>query len=141
MQNSEFRHCVVWPRWSGCRNALHLRLTKRALSAFCILNSALLCASVSFAQTPAPPRDRTPASQVAQPPKATAIIRGQVVAADTGRPLRRARITIQSAELGQDGRKVTSTDLSGRFEFTLRSPTPTGPDTSLPKTPVVMLQT
>jgi protocatechuate 3,4-dioxygenase beta subunit len=41
-----------------------------------------------------------------------------VVAADTGRPLRRARITIQAAELGQDGRKVTSTDLSGRFEFT-----------------------
>jgi hypothetical protein len=45
----------------------------------------------------------------------TAILRGRVVTADTGRPLRRARITTVAAELGQDSRKSTSTSLDGRY--------------------------
>jgi hypothetical protein len=113
MQNSEFRHRVA-VRQGERRRDSHRAIAVRILSAFCILNSAFLCA----AQTSQPPRDRTAASPASQPPKATAIIRGQIVAADTGRPLRRARVTIQSAELGQEGRKATSTDLNGRFEFT-----------------------
>jgi len=59
----------------------------------------------------APPRDTRPATQ-----SGTAIIRGRVVAADTGRPLRRARITLSGPELGREGRS-TSTNLDGRYEM------------------------
>ena len=60
---------------------------------------------------PLPPRD------TAAEKKGTAVIRGKIVAADTGRPLRRARITVSSSELGPNTSKSTSTDLSGRFEI------------------------
>jgi len=58
----------------------------------------------------APPRD-------ARPPAATgtAVIRGRVFAADTGRPLRRARITVNAPELGPEPRQ-TSTNAEGRYE-------------------------
>ena len=58
-----------------------------------------------------PPRDARPAAQAG-----TAIVRGRVVAADTGKPLRRARITLSGAELGREGRS-TSTSLDGRYEI------------------------
>jgi hypothetical protein len=63
------------------------------------------------AQRPAPPRDATPEK------KGTAVIRGRVVAAGTGRPLRRARISVSSPELGQAASRTTSTDLAGNFEI------------------------
>ena len=59
----------------------------------------------------APPRDARPAAQAG-----TAVVRGRVVAADTGKPLRRARVTLSGAELGREGRS-TSTSLDGRFEI------------------------
>ncbi|MEO6236427.1 MAG: carboxypeptidase-like regulatory domain-containing protein [Vicinamibacterales bacterium] len=62
-------------------------------------------------QRPAPPRDATPEK------KGTAVIRGRVSVAGTGRPLRRARISISSAELGQAASRTTSTDLAGKFEI------------------------
>ena len=58
-----------------------------------------------------PPRDARPATQAG-----AAIVRGRVTAADTGRPLRRARITLSGAELGREGRS-TSTSLDGRYEM------------------------
>ncbi len=63
------------------------------------------------AQRPAQPRD------IAAERKGTAVMRGRVVAADTGRPLRRARISLSSPELGQAGTRTTSTDQAGRFEI------------------------
>ena len=58
-----------------------------------------------------PPRDaRVPAQT------GTAVIRGRVFAADSGRPLRRARITVTAAELGPDNR-TTSTNAEGRYEI------------------------
>ena len=59
-----------------------------------------------------PPRDGA-----AQPQTGTATLRGRVVAADSGRPLRRARITLTAEGLGPEGRRTTSTNLEGRFEF------------------------
>ncbi len=59
-----------------------------------------------------PPRDATPSA-----PRGTAVIRGRVVAGDTGRPLRRARITLSSAELGPEARRTVSTNLDGVFEI------------------------
>jgi protocatechuate 3,4-dioxygenase beta subunit len=88
-----------------------------------VLLSAIVIAATrgSFAQPPVPgppaggsqPRDQRPVSAQA----GTAIVRGRVVAADTGRPLRRARITLNAPELGRDGR-TTSTNLDGRYEIT-----------------------
>ena len=60
----------------------------------------------------APPRDRQPEAQTG-----SAVIRGRVAAADSGRPLRRARITLSAPELGRD-RRTTSTGLDGRYEIT-----------------------
>ena len=48
-----------------------------------------------------------------EPPKGTAVIKGSVVAAGTGSPLRRAQVTARSME-GRGG-GVTSTDSEGRF--------------------------
>ena len=71
----------------------------------------LLTASGAAAQPPQrPPRDR-PAAQTG-----TAVIRGRVVAADTGKPLRRACITAAAPELGGEPR-TASTGMDGRYEI------------------------
>ena len=58
----------------------------------------------------APPRDAQP-----QPQTGTAVIKGRITAADTGRPLRRARVTASAPELGRN--RDVSTDVNGRYEF------------------------
>ena len=76
---------------------------------------ACVCASIA-AQTPAqqPPRD-TSAQQKngALPPGGG--ISGRVVAADNGRPLKRARVAITAAEL--PGGRATQTDDSGLYDL------------------------
>lgn len=73
-------------------------------------------AAAQPSQAPPPPRqptrDQTPAAQTG-----TAVIRGRVVDSDTGRPLRRARISVNAPELGRDPRN-TSTGVDGRYELT-----------------------
>jgi hypothetical protein len=59
-----------------------------------------------------PPRDGRGAPQAI----GTSVIRGRVFAADTKRPLRRARITVNAPGLGGEGR-TTSTDADGRYEI------------------------
>jgi hypothetical protein len=59
----------------------------------------------------APPRDRPTVAT------GTAVIRGRILAVDTGRPLRRARVTASAPELGGDQRS-TSTGMDGRYELT-----------------------
>jgi hypothetical protein len=58
-----------------------------------------------------PPRDARSPVQAG-----TAVIRGRVLAGDSGKPLRRARITLTGPELGREGRS-TSTSLDGRYEI------------------------
>jgi protocatechuate 3,4-dioxygenase beta subunit len=60
-----------------------------------------------------PPRDARPAAPTAT---GTAAIRGRVFAADSGRPLRRARIQINGPGLPGNG-QTTSTDADGRYEI------------------------
>jgi protocatechuate 3,4-dioxygenase beta subunit len=48
-------------------------------------------------------------------PRGTAILRGQIVAADNGTPIRRAPVRVSSAD-ARDGR-VATTDAQGRFEI------------------------
>src|SRR5262249_50535208 len=62
-------------------------------------------------QPQTPPRDN---AQSAQPP-ATAIIRGHVVAAENGQPLRKAQVRIFSPELREN--RMATTDGDGKYEF------------------------
>jgi protocatechuate 3,4-dioxygenase beta subunit len=68
----------------------------------------LLTSTAAFGQT-AMPRDPAAAQ------KGTAVIRGHVTAADTGRPLRRARVTVAGIGLGSSGQKSTSTGADGSY--------------------------
>src|SRR6185436_12085225 len=62
---------------------------------------------------PLPPRD---AGQAPRTATGTAAIRGRVFAADSGRPLRRARVQIGGPGLPNNG-QTTSTDAEGRYEI------------------------
>ena len=65
--------------------------------------------SVVLPQTQAPPRDARPAEK-----KGTGIIKGRVVTADGGRPLRRVQVTVSSPDLSEARNVSTSTQ--GGFE-------------------------
>jgi hypothetical protein len=72
--------------------------------------------AIAPAQPPMP--QRTPPRAVRpgeDPQKGTSIVRGYVVAADTGTPLRRALVNVRSAD-GRSGGMAT-TDAQGRFEI------------------------
>jgi hypothetical protein len=56
-----------------------------------------------------PPRDPREA------PTGTSVIRGRIVAADTGSPIRRVQVRAFSGEMRES--RATSTDAQGRFEF------------------------
>jgi len=67
-------------------------------------------AGVQGVAPPMPPRDPT------QPAKTgTATLRGHVVAADNGQPLRKAQVRIMAPELREN--RLTSTDADGKYEF------------------------
>ena len=84
------------------------------------LRLALLIVLVSgplFAQRPGqvtPPRDRVPQA-AEETPRGTAVIRGVVVAADTGTPIRRAQV--RASAPGARSSRLATTDAQGRFEF------------------------
>jgi len=98
-----------------------------------LLTSILLaCATVAFAQVtgvgagqperqlPPGPAGRGQRPMRAQPtrtdaPRGTAIIRGQIIAADNGTPIRRAQVRITSPEVRES--RVAATDAQGRFEI------------------------
>src|SRR5262245_4302549 len=74
------------------------------------------CAMAARAQQPSqqPPRD-TSARPATTATTGTGRIGGHVVAADTGRPIKRARVFLSAAELG--GGRGVLTDDNGAFEF------------------------
>lgn len=65
------------------------------------------------AVTPGPPQRPAPSSQEAA---GTAVIRGRVTAADTGRPLRRARVTVSGQTTTTAAPRATSTNVRGEYE-------------------------
>ncbi len=86
----------------------------------------LLCASIAAGQTTAAPGEarppaggaRTPARAGRVDPQAaqgTAVLRGQVVAADTGTPIRRAQVRVSAQNVREA--RITITDGQGRFEI------------------------
>src|SRR5262249_13714008 len=63
-----------------------------------------------------PPQTQTPPRDNAQPvPPATAIIRGHVVGAENGQPLRKAQVRIMSGELREN--RLATTDADRKYEF------------------------
>ena len=80
--------------------------------AFIIISSLILAGTVATAQVPA--RDQPPT-----PRSGTGVIRGRVVRADTGEPLRRVEVRVDERST-QDlsGPAATMTDADGRYELT-----------------------
>ena len=62
-----------------------------------------------------PPVGVPPRDQMAAPATGTSRIRGRVVAADTGRPLRRALVRLSSPAVRES--RTTNTDQNGQYEF------------------------
>lgn len=95
------------------------RLHPMSRGAYGLLVAILMSAALASAQTAQLPQPRTGPARDAAPAalRGTAVIRGRVVAADTGRPLRRARVTLSAPELGPEGRRTTSTNPDGLFEI------------------------
>jgi len=77
----------------------------------------LLAASLSFSQPPPQPSPFQPAPRDNAQPQATgtATIRGHVVAADSGQPLRKAQVRIFSPELREN--RLATADGDGKYEF------------------------
>jgi hypothetical protein len=79
-----------------------------------------MAAAIGSAQSPrpgqAPPRDTPsrPTTQTPSTPVTTARVTGRVVAADTGRPISRARVALSGPALPEG--RATLTDAEGRFE-------------------------
>jgi hypothetical protein len=88
------------------------------------MSAILLLTLWAAAQAPQPPVPPPPPTQVRPAPRdqrlpaqtGTSVIRGRVLAGDTGRPLRRAVITVTSPALGTENR-TASTGLDGRYEI------------------------
>jgi hypothetical protein len=77
--------------------------------------------SGAYSQTPPPTQAKpgapqAPARDTKAPKAATGVIRGRVVAADNGAPLRRARLVLSAP--GQQKTSSATADLQGRYEFT-----------------------
>ena len=84
------------------------------------MGSAVLWSITLAAQAPPGPDPGRPAARSRRPAPAsavvgTAVVRGRVVSADTGLPLRRAKVSLRDAREPQ-GRSVT-TDAAGAFAF------------------------
>ncbi len=65
--------------------------------------------TVNITGAPIPPRDNIPRKT------GTAVLRGRVVAADNGQPLRKAQVRIMSPELREN--RLATTDADGKYEF------------------------
>lgn len=83
-----------------------------------MMMAAALVLAVTLAQATAPgmpPQLSVPSGAADDMnPKGTAVIKGRITAADTGRPLRRARITVTGAPLFTP--QATSTNVRGEYE-------------------------
>jgi protocatechuate 3,4-dioxygenase beta subunit len=82
----------------------------RAITVVLALFSLTIASGIAQQQAPSPPRDAARAQ-----PQGTAVIAGRVVTADTGRPVKRARVIVTAG--GRQSR-ATTTDEQGRFRVT-----------------------
>jgi hypothetical protein len=87
-----------------------------ALASFALAGSTLADAQGPFQNPPFPgPGGRGFQRDVRQQPTGTSAIRGRVIAADTGNPIRRAQVRALSSEARTS--RLTTSDGEGRYEF------------------------
>jgi len=93
-----------------------------ALAATLVLAAAVASAQQIQIQVPPPPPPPPPGMAAGMPPArdnstkpGTSVIKGRIVAADSGQPLRKVFIRVSAPEL-REGR-VTTTDADGRYEI------------------------
>src|SRR5262245_46779558 len=96
-------------------------IVKRQILAVCLV---LIVAAAAFAQGP-PAAPAGPAGRGQRPtravparadaPRGTAVLRGQIVTADNGTPIRRAQVRVVSPDARES--RVATTDAQGRFEI------------------------
>lgn len=93
-------------------------MRRRLVLVTVVVGQSFLALPALDAQAPAPGQPSAPPRMMAgqQPAKGTAVMRGTVVAADTGVPIRRVLVRAMSPEI-QDV-KAATTDEQGRFEIT-----------------------
>jgi Carboxypeptidase regulatory-like domain len=91
----------------------HLRRVLRAsgLAALVVVNTALASAQPGGGQR-TPARGLRPGEDA---PKGTAVLKGVVVASDTGTPIRRAQVRAVAPDSGDN--RMATTDAQGRFEI------------------------
>jgi hypothetical protein len=94
-----------------------------SVAAACLIACAMIASGSAQQRSNQPSQPQSPArdtsarpSTPATAPAATGRMTGRVVAADTGRPIKRARVFISAAEL--PGGRGILTDDSGAFDFT-----------------------
>ena len=110
------------PRRGVIKSQPTMTLLPRRSTAAALLSAAVcLCPGALMAQTPALPPDPTapPRDPSARPPAvapATGLVRGRIVAADTGLPLRRVTVSLRSTS-DERGGQETDTDAAGAFAF------------------------
>ena len=94
-----------------------IRLPVRLQTPLCFISLGLLLVG-TVVRAQAPPRDQPPA-----PRAGTGVIRGRVVRADTGEPLRRVQVRVDEWSTGDlSGPAATMTDADGRYELTQLPP-------------------
>ena len=90
------------------------RLAVFTIAALALATTIATAAASQTARPQTPPaRDARPVAQTG-----TAVIRGRVVAANGGRPLRRVQLRFTAPELTAGPPRTTSTDEDGRYEMT-----------------------
>jgi len=89
--------------------------TRKGVRPHFLAACVLACVAALGAHSPQQPARDTPAQSKDAPPPPSGRIMGRVIAADTGRPLKRARVYATAPEL-PDGR-ATLTDDTGIFEI------------------------
>ena len=109
MRPGRLSSCASWDRHSSLRAPGALRVARALLVAAALLVSA----GSPFAGPPQGAPGPAPGAPVPDGAAASGVIRGRVVRADTGEPLRGVRIETS----GPDG-PVRFTDAGGRFELT-----------------------
>jgi hypothetical protein len=107
---------------------VQMKILRSCLIVACVLACAVQATAGQqpAAQRGAPPPQGAgmgaPQRQAARPPRdtreqrpGTGVVRGRVLSADSGSPVRRAQVRLASAELREN--RMTSTDEDGRYEF------------------------
>jgi hypothetical protein len=101
---------------------MRARVFGRSAAAAVVALSVVMAAPAVPAQAPqlvqpGQPRTAPARDNGKKDSSGTGVMRGRIVAGESGKPLRRAMVTLRAPELGANGQRMTSTNLDGRYEL------------------------